>query len=309
MLRIGILGANSIAETHIKALLKLDQLYEIKGFYEPNEKLAKELILKYKLNVFKDFETLLRNVDVVDIVSPTIKHYEYASIMLRRSKHIFIEKPMTTTLDDAKSLISLSKEADVKVQIGSQERFNDAFEDVLHVLNKPLLIETKRTLDHKKFLPNQCLVLDYMINDIDLILSVNKSGVKKITANGLKVYDNGLDLVDVRIDFDNGSIAKLTIDKLGEDDSVVTTFYQSNSIVKVDFVNNTNSIQNLKGEENKKFNHSNSKMNELKSFHESITKDSETKVSLLNGLDTLIVVNKIIDHINRSNFVYNDNNI
>ena len=307
MLKIGILGANSIAETHLQALLNLGNLFDVVGFYEPNEELAIDFISKYQLKRFSNFDSLLDGVDVVDIVSPSIKHYEYASATLRRSKHMFIEKPMTTTLDDAKSLISLSKEADVKVQIGSQERFNDAFEDVVGLLNKPLLVETKRRVNKNKFLSNQCLVLDFMINDIDLILNVVKSGVKKITATALKVFNQVVDLIDVRIEFDNGSIAKLSIDKLGLVDSVVSVFYQTNNVVKVDFVENTQVIQNKEDEQTQCFNSANSKMNELKSFHESIVNDTETKVSLLNGLDTLIVVDKILDLINHTNIVYNDN--
>lgn len=307
MLRIGILGANSIAEIHIKALLDLNHFFEIIGFYEPNEELAFEFSSKYKLVRFEDFDSLLNSVDVVDIVSPKIKHYEYASLTLRRSKHIFIEKPMTTTLDDAKSLVSLSKEADVKVQIGSQERFNSAFENVLGHLNKPLLIETKRNVGFNKFLSSQCLVLDYMINDIDLILNVVKSGVKKIRATALKIHSQTTDLIDVRIEFDNGAIAKLSVNKLDKSESVVSVFYQLNEVIKVDFTNNNHSIHYKDGEEVTDFSMSSSKINELKSFYDAIVNDKETKVSLLNGLDTLIVANKILDLINHTKIVYNDN--
>ena len=249
---------------------------------------------------------------MIDIVSPLYKHFEFISIALRKSKHIFIEKPVTESEDEARSLISLSSEADVKVQISSEEKFNPAFEAANKFINKPMLIDFNRSLDVSTFVKGQCLVLDYMLSDIDLVLSVIKSGVKKISANALSILNNSVDLVDVRLEFDNGAIAKLHVDKIGENKSVKSKFYQLNNLIDINFTENnlqvfSNEVDGFNGETTS-FQDVNSIKNEFVSFYYSIINDKETKVSLLNGLDSLMIAKKILDLINRTNIAYIDNN-
>ena len=209
-------------------------------------------------------------------------------------------------------MISLSSEADVKVQISSEEKFNPAFEAANKFINKPMLIDFNRSIDVSIFVKGQSLVLDYMLSDIDLVLSVIKSGVKKISANALSILNNSVDLVDVRLEFDNGAIAKLHVDKIGENKSVKSKFYQLNNLIDINFTENnlqvfSNEVDGFNGETTS-FQDVNSIKNEFVSFYDSITNDKETKVSLLNGLDSLMIAKKILDLINRTNIAYIDNN-
>jgi len=310
MLKVGIVGINFKSKKHIEALLLLKESFLLVGYYDPNLNNTNKSNLDLKC--FDSYESLLAEVDVIDIVSPLYKHFEFISIALRKSKHIFIEKPVTESEDEARSLISLSSEADVKVQISSEEKFNPAFEAANKFINKPMLIDFNRSIDVSTFVKGQCLVLDYMLSDIDLVLSVIKSGVKKISANALSILNNSVDLVDVRLEFDNGAIAKLHVDKIGENKSVKSKFYQLNNLIDINFTENnlqvfSNEVDGFNGETTS-FQDVNSIKNEFVSFYDSIVNDKETKVSLLNGLDSLMIAKKILDLINRTNIAYIDNN-
>ncbi len=310
MLKVGIVGINFKSKKHIEALLLLKESFSLVGYYDPNLNNTNKSNLDLKC--FDSYESLLAEVDVIDIVSPLYKHFEFISIALRKSKHIFIEKPVTESEDEARSLISLSSEADVKVQISSEEKFNPAFEAANKFINKPMLIDFNRSIDVSTFVKGQCLVLDYMLSDIDLVLSVIKSGVKKISANALSILNNSVDLVDVRLEFDNGAIAKLHVDKIGENKSVKSKFYQLNNLIDINFTENnlqvfSNEVDGFNGETTS-FQDVNSIKNEFVSFYDSIINDKETKVSLLNGLDSLMIAKKILDLINRTNIAYIDNN-
>ena len=310
MLKVGIVGINFKSKKHIEALFLLKESFSLVGYYNPNLNNTNKSNLDLKC--FDSYESLLAEVDVIDIVSPLYKHFEFISIALRKSKHIFIEKPVTESEDEARSLISLSSEADVKVQISSEEKFNPAFEAANKFINKPMLIDFNRSIDVSTFVKGQCLVLDYMLSDIDLVLSVIKSGVKKISANALSILNNSVDLVDVRLEFDNGAIAKLHVDKIGENKSVKSKFYQLNNLIDINFTENnlqvfSNEVDGFNGETTS-FQDVNSIKNEFVSFYDSIVNDKETKVSLLNGLDSLMIAKKILDLINRTNIAYIDNN-
>ena len=310
MLKVGIVGINFKSKKHIEALFLLKESFSLVGYYNPNLNNTNKSNLDLKC--FDSYESLLAEVDVIDIVSPLYKHFEFISIALRKSKHIFIEKPVTESEDEARSLISLSSEADVKVQISSEEKFNPAFEAANKFINKPMLIDFNRSIDVSTFVKGQCLVLDYMLSDIDLVLSVIKSGVKKISANALSILNNSVDIVDVRLEFDNGAIAKLHVDKIGENKSVKSKFYQLNNLIDINFTENnlqvfSNEVDGFNGETTS-FQDVNSIKNEFVSFYDSIVNDKETKVSLLNGLDSLMIAKKILDLINRTNIAYIDNN-
>jgi predicted dehydrogenase len=316
MLKIGILGANELAKDHIRILFELKGQFEFIGFYDPNDELSSELIESFLVKRFLSYDELLDQVDCIDIVSPTIKHYEFASIALRKSKHIFIEKPLTQTIDEAKSLINLSREASVKVQIGSVERFNSAFLESLPFLNRPMLIETHR-LYHHNSQNESSVVMDLMMNDIDVILSVVKSGVKKISASGSCVFSDSLDIVNARIEFDNGCVASLTASRVAQQKKCQSSFYQKESIVNIDSLLNELEVVSLDSKESS-FNkmilserpiikEKNPKLEEFKSFYDAIKNDNDPIVSLANGYSSLVVAHKILELLNHSNIVVNDN--
>lgn len=318
MLKIGILGAGELAKDHVRILLELKSQFELIGFYDPYDNLADDLIDSFSVKRFDNYEDLLEQVDCVDIITPTSRHFEFATIALRKSKHIFIEKPLTQTIDEAKSLISLSTEASVKVQIGSTERFNPAFLKSLDFLKRPMYIETHRLNHYTTDLSDASLVMDLMMNDIDIILSVVKSSVRKVYATGTSVFSDTVDIVNARIEFDNGCVASLTASRVAQQKKIVSSFFQKESIVNVNFLLNevelVNSGQSMVEpetillSERPIIKETNPKLEELKSFHDSIVKDLDPIVSLTDGYDSLCVAHKIEEILNHSNVVISDNN-
>lgn len=313
MLKIGVLGASELAKDHIRILLELKGQFELVGFYDPLDGLAEELVKSFSLKRFLFYEELLDQVDCIDIVSPTIKHYEFASIALRKSKHIFIEKPLTQTIDEAKSLISLSREASVKVQIGSVERFNPAFLKSFPFIKRPMFIEMNRLYQYNKQSTDMSLVMDAMMNDIDIVLSSVKSGIKKISATGTSVFSDDFDIVNTRIEFDNGCVANLTGSRVAQEKKCNASFFQAESIVNVNFLLNEMEVIHSGGvegliSERPMMNENNPKLEELKSFHEVIKKDLDPVVSLSNGYESLIVAHKILGLLKHSTVFAVDNN-
>jgi predicted dehydrogenase len=230
MLKIGVLGAGHLGKIHIRLLQELKDKFEIVGFYDPNEANASEIIEKYKLTRFNSIQDLLNNVECVDIVTPTITHAELATLALRSSKHVFIEKPVTETIEEARSLLGLAKEANVKVQVGHVERFNPAFQAALPYFTKPLFIETHRLAQFNPRGTDVPVVLDLMIHDLDIILSVVKSGVKRISASGVAVVSDTPDITNARIEFDNGCVANLTASRISLKTCVNRDFFKKTHI-------------------------------------------------------------------------------
>lgn len=331
MLKIGVLGASNLAKDHIRILLELKSQFELIGFYDPCDKLAEELMGSFSIKRFSMYKNLLEEVECIDIVSPTIKHYEFASIALRKSKHIFIEKPLTQTIDEAKSLISLSREASVKVQIGSIERFNPAFLKSIDFVKRPMYIETHRLNHYSTHVNDISVVMDLMMNDIDVILSIVKSGVRKVSASGASVFSDAFDIVSARIEFDNGCVANLTASRISMKNMRKTRFFQKDAYISVDFLDKKSEvfkIQDLEGVANpfdivldlgegkqaKKIifdqpevELTNAIKEELKTFYEAITNDTTPIVSISDGYLALDIAQKIIDKINASPILLTDN--
>jgi predicted dehydrogenase len=225
MLKVGVLGAGHLGKIHIRLLLELSDQYEFIGFYDPSPEQASAISAEFGIRSFSTIEALIDAVDVVDIVTPTLAHYDCAAQALKASKHVFIEKPLTETLEEAKTLINLAHEANVKVQVGHVERFNPAFQAALPYLNKPMFIETHRLA---QFNPRGCdvpVVLDLMIHDLDIILSVVKSGVRRVSASGVAVVSDTPDIANARIEFDNGCVANLTASRISLKNMRKSRFY------------------------------------------------------------------------------------
>ena len=214
MLKVGVLGAGHLGKIHIRLLLELTDKFEFIGFYDPNDENAKSAIDAMGVKRFESMDELINQVDCIDIVTPTVAHFDCASSVLRQSKHIFIEKPITQTVDQAKQLINLAHEAGVKVQVGHVERFNPAFQAAIPYLKNPLFIETHRLAQFNPRGTDVPVVLDLMIHDIDAILSVIKSGVKNVSASGVSVVSDTPDIANARIEFNNGCVANLTASRI-----------------------------------------------------------------------------------------------
>jgi len=252
-LKIGVLGAGHLGRIHMKCILELPEVYELVGFFDPGIENAKKAAAEYNLMPFHSMESLVEAVDVVDIVTPTTQHYACASFCMRRQKHVFIEKPVTTTIDEARALIKLSEEAGVKVQVGHVERFNPAFRAAEPFLASPKFIETHRLA---QFNPrgtdvsvrgtDVSVVLDLMIHDIDVILSVTKANVRKISASGVAVLSDTPDIANARIELDNGCVANLTASRISLKAMRKSRFFQKDAYISVDFLTKESEIVRMK---------------------------------------------------------------
>ena len=315
MLKIGVLGAGHLGKIHIN-LLKEISAFELVGFYDPDQSKADHIKdVKY----FSSMDELMELCDVIDIVTPTVNHYECAVKALRNSKHIFIEKPLANTIQEAKDMMGLAEEANVKVQVGHVERFNPAFIAAQGFIKQPLFIETHRLAQFNPRGTDVSVVLDLMIHDIDIVLSTVKSTIKKISTSGVAVVSDTPDIANARIEFDNGCVANLTASRISLKNMRKTRFFQKDAYISVDFLKKSSEIVRLKevqgtpdpfamtidlGEgkgskqiyfENPKIQESNAIKEELISFAEAINNDKVPMVSIHDGYEALVVAHQIAD--------------
>ena len=202
-MRIALLGAGHLGKIHLKCILA-SGCWDLVGFYDLDDKNAASAIAQYGTKRFTSFDKMLEAVDAVDIVTPTPTHFKLASKALRAGKHVFIEKPVTQTVAQGKKLLQLAEEHGVKVQVGHVERFNPAFTALSDMTLNPMFIEGHRLAAFQPRGTDVSVILDLMIHDLDLILHLVKSPVKKVSASGVAVLSNTPDIANARIEFANG---------------------------------------------------------------------------------------------------------
>ena len=317
MLKIGVLGAGHLGRIHIKLLKGLTQQYELVGCYDPDKSKAEAMVEKYQIKAFDSMEDLVEAVDVVNIVTPTVNHFECAALALRHEKHIFIEKPVTSTLNEAQNLMHLAAQKNVKIQIGHVERFNAAFAMASNYIDHPMFIESHRLAPFNPRGTDVSVVLDLMIHDIDIILSLIKSKVKNVHASGVTVVSKNPDIANARIEFENGCVANLTASRISLKTLRKSRFFQESGYISVDFgqsnlevfkltkksKSNALSIELDNNEKhfdfiNPDIEQNNAIEHELKSFAKSINENTQEKVSLKDGVSALEVAYQILDKIN-----------
>lgn len=320
MIRIGVLGAGHLGKIHIKLLKQIPE-FELIGFFDPDEKKTIAAEKEFGIRSFSSVQELIEAVDAVDVVTPTLSHYECASMALKNSKHVFVEKPITNTVEEAKDLIRLAEEANVKVQVGHVERFNPAFIAAQPFCKHPMFIESHRLAQFNPRGTDVSVVLDLMIHDIDIILSLVNSNVKQISASGVAVVSDTPDIANARIEFDNGCVANLTASRISMKNMRKVRVFQRDAYVSIDFLSKEAEIVRLntvEGEpdplsvvidlgndkglkeiyfEKPEVVPNNAIEEELKSFADSITKDKATAVSIHDGYDALDVAHKIISRL------------
>lgn len=318
MIRIGVLGAGHLGKIHIKCIKEVPALH-LTGFYDPDPKVAKQVATEIGLKAYKSIEELVADNDAVDIVTPTLSHYDCAVTALRSSRHVFIEKPVTNTVDEARHLMELIKEANVTVQIGHVERFNPAFKTAQPYLSNPMFIEAHRLAAFNPRGTDVSVVLDLMIHDIDIVLSVVRSSVKRISASGVAVVSDTPDIANARIEFDNGCVANLTASRISLKAMRKARFFQRDAYISVDFLDkevNIVRLKKVKGEpdplaltidlgknkgmkqlliDNPKAEPNNAIMEELKSFAASIDNGTPPAVGIEDGYNALWVAHQVVE--------------
>ncbi len=324
MIKIGVLGVGHLGKIHVNCIKQIKE-YELVGFYDPDDANAKKVSEEYQINCFEDVETLIKAVDVVDIVTPTLSHFDCAAMALKLFKHVFIEKPIVTTPDEARRLIELAAEANVKVQVGHVERFNPAFMAAQPHIKKPMFIESHRLALFNPRGTDVPVILDLMIHDIDIILSVVKSPIKKVNASGIKVVSDTPDIANARIEFDNGSIANLTASRISLKNMRKSRFFQKDAYISVDFLKKVTEVVTMKDVDPEKAGpldmildlgknkgskqiliskpevvEINAIKSELESFYHSIKNNTTPPVTINDGYYALDVAYQIIDKVNHA---------
>jgi predicted dehydrogenase len=308
MINIGVLGAGHLGKIHIRLLKEIPE-YNLVGFFDPNDDAAEFVIKEYGIKRFDSVDELLNHVDAVDIVTPTIYHFESAVKTIKKSKHVFIEKPITNTVAEAKELIALATEANVKVQIGHVERFNPAFIAAQPYFNQPMFIETHRLAEFNPRGTDVSVILDLMIHDIDIVLNVVKSPIKRISASGVAVVSDTPDIANARIEFDNGCVANLTTSRMSLKNMRKSRFFQRDAYISTDFLKKKTEIvrlQNVVGEPDPLslvIEAINSIKMELELFYKAIVQNTVPVVSIQDGYNALNVAHQIIEKINANKAV------
>ena len=317
MLKVGVLGAGHLGKIHLK-LLHQSKKYELIGFYDPDIAIGQSVAKEFKYTYFEQLDALIDAVDVVDIVTPTLSHYNCAIKAITKGKHIFIEKPITNTVEEAEHIRLLVSENNLRGQVGHVERFNPAFKAIKSEIKHPMFIETHRLAEFNPRGTDVPVVLDLMIHDIDIILSVVKSPVLSVQASGVSVISETPDIANARIEFENGCVANLTASRISLKNMRKSRFFQKDAYISVDFLEKKTEVvkmkdaskfpgdfdmilQNAEGVkkqiyfENPKIAANNAILDELETFAEAIENNTRPIVTLRDGTNALKVAHQIIN--------------
>ena len=316
MLKVGLVGAGHLGKIHLK-LLNQSEKYQLVGFHDKDIENAKKIEEEFGYKFYENLDELLEKIEVLDIVTPTFYHHHYAKIAIERGLHFFIEKPVTQTLEQAEELISLCQEKGVKAQVGHVERYNPAFIATKPFIDEPMFIEIHRLAEFNPRGTDVSVVLDLMIHDLDILLSVVKSPVKEIRASGVCVVSKSPDIANARIEFDNGCVANLTTSRISMKAMRKSRFFQKDAYISVDFLEKKAEvirmkqapespsdfdmiIQNAEGEKHQilfeypNIQPNNAILDELESFADSINENMPIEVSLTDGTEALNVALEIV---------------
>ena len=318
-MKVGIIGVGHLGKIHLKILLGMKQV-EVVGFYDINKQIASEVSSNFGVTDFPTMESLIDSVDMVDVVAPTTSHYEIALKVIKSSKHVFIEKPLAASVEEAKELVKLAHEAKVKIQVGLVERFNPAFIAAADNIENPMFIENHRLALFNPRGTDVSVVMDLMIHDLDIVLHTVKSSVKRISASGVAVVSDTPDIANARIEFDNGCVANLTASRMSMKNMRKTRFFQKDAYVSVDFLNKKTEVIKMKQVEqesdplamyinlkekgikqiyylNPEVKENNAIEQELTAFLHAIETDTMPPVTIEDGYDALSVAQKIVEKI------------
>ena len=317
MIKAGVLGAGHLGKIHLRLLNESDR-FELVGFYDPDKKNAQIVSKEKGYKYFDTPEALVKAVDMVDIVTPTLSHHEMAMLSLKHGKQVFIEKPIANNVDEANEITDFAKANNLLGQVGHVERFNPAFKAAISSITEPMFIESHRLSEFNPRGTDVPVVLDLMIHDIDIVLSLVKFPIKSVSASGVSVISATPDIANARIEFENGCVANLTASRISLKTMRKTRFFQKDAYISIDFLEKKVEIvkmkvapkeladfamilQNAEGKkkqiyfENPKIETANAILEELESFADTIENQTTPIVSLENGTKALEVANMIID--------------
>jgi len=318
MLKIGVFGTGHLGKFHLNNWKEIPGT-ELIGFFDPNNETAAAISEQYQLKRFLNEDDLIDACDAIDVVAPTDAHFNICKKAIRKTKHVFVEKPLANTMQEAEELVKLVKESRIKLQVGHVERFNPAFLAVKDFDLNPMFIEVHRLAQFNPRGTEVSVILDLMIHDIDIILSIVKSDVKSVSSSGVAVLTDTPDIANVRIEFNNGCVANLTSSRISMKKMRKMRLFQKDGYIGIDFLNKTVEVLKLKKDEDiNTFNFDletpkgtrtiaisnppipevNAIKKELEEFVSSIQNKTPTIVSEIDGYRAMEVAHQILQKIN-----------
>ena len=236
LIKIGVFGAGHLGKIHLK-LLNESKKFNLLGFHDVNPDYSIKIEKEFGYKYFEDSNLLIESSDAIAIITPTPSHFEIAMKCIEKNKHIFIEKPIAYSVEEAEEIVKFSKEKKIIGQVGHVERFNPAFNSINNMIGNPMFIESHRLSEFNPRGTDVSVVLDLMIHDIDIILSLISSDIKNISSSGVSVISNTPDIANARIEFQNGAVANLTSSRISLKNMRKLRFFQKETYISVDLYN------------------------------------------------------------------------
>jgi predicted dehydrogenase len=323
MLKVGVFGVGHLGKFHLNNWKEIEGV-KLVGFFDPNNDNANLVIEQYGLKRYMDEEKLMDACDIIDVITPTDHHFAVCMQAIRKGKHVFVEKPLANTIQEGKDIVNMVREANVKMQVGHVERFNPAFLALKDMNLNPMFIEVHRLAQFNPRGTEVSVILDLMIHDIDIILSLVKSDVKHISASGVAVMTDTPDIANVRIEFNNGCVANLTSSRISMKKMRKMRLFQPNSYIGIDFLEKKTEVIKLKQPEdtnvfsfdietqngkktiaiaNPTIIPQNAIKLELEAFIAAIENNTPTIVSEIDGFLALEVAHQILEKINSTSIL------
>lgn len=320
MLKIGLFGAGHLGKIHLKCIRLAKQYYDLVGFYDADPANAAKVAREFNIKAFPSAEALIAAVEVVDIVTPTVTHHQLVKQALLAGRHVFVEKPLTSTLEEAEELVKISQSTGLKVQVGHVERFNPALIALGENQVSPYFIEAHRLAIFNPRGTDVSVILDLMIHDLDIILKLANSEVKEVRASGVAVVSDEPDIVNARVEFANGAVANLTASRISLKNMRKIRLFQPDAYISVDLLEKETQFVRLYEEDAPNIPNEgqafpletpkgprlihvaqpelqpiNAIQEELESFARSISESTEPTVSITDGYKALQLAHRIAE--------------
>mgnify|MGYP001342219688 CR=1 FL=1 len=313
-IKTGVIGVGHLGQHHARIYSELKEIVELVGIYDLNNEQALKISEKCGCKMFDDYSELLDQVQAVSIAVPTLSHFKIASESLKKGVHTLVEKPITATVEEAKKLLKLADKHNSILQVGHVERFNSAIRKLSQTITCPKFIECDRLAPFALRGADVSVVLDLMIHDIDIILSLVKSKVKRIEAQGVAIFTKTEDIANVRLEFENGCAANITASRVSVDRTRKIRIFEENAYYSVDYstqsikiiskkteadLNNFSNFMDLINIEMLKIENEEPLKSELESFVECVSKGKQPLVPGEAGSQALELAAAIIKKIRR----------
>ena len=246
MLQIGLFGAGHLGKIHLQQWLDIPGV-RVVGFYDPDDAQAATTIAAYQIPRYTDAAALLKACDAADIVTTTTSHYEMALRAIAAGKHLFIEKPLAQSLEEAREIVRQVAEKGLKCQVGHVERYNPALRALGDAaVAQPVFIESHRLAQFNPRGADVSVIHDLMIHDIDIVLHLVKSPVKSVSASGVAVVSPTVDIVSARIEFENGCVANITTSRISLKKMRKMRLFRKDAYIGIDFLDKKTEVIRMK---------------------------------------------------------------